>query len=244
MFFVCHITEKAKQKLKKLQEKCSRTSAPSASRGQTFIPSKPQPVVLHVVSCGPNVVKNVKGDLEGILQKELLERVVDENNFSKLDGMELDAVLGKVNVLGVSLEHKRSPISVTTDGSGAGDASRSGPGQDFYVLKGPKEDVLSVNELINKAVQNALYENLQGKEEAMLALDVQWSIEDSQKEWQELSLHDNFMLEQAQLQREVFVEAAAPDGKKVKVNLKAKEATDEQTGAVYRVKRSQSETGR
>ncbi|KAM6909127.1 protein mono-ADP-ribosyltransferase PARP14-like [Xenentodon cancila] len=241
------LREKAKLKLKKFQEICSRTFGSSTPQSQTFTPPKLQPSVLRVISCGPDVIKAVKRDLEGILQKELLERTVHVHDFSRLDGMELDALLGKVSVLGLSLELQRCHISETVDGSRAGDAARSEArdrseaGDEFYVLKGLKEDVLSVIELINKAVQKALSVDLQDKEEATTALHVQWSIKEEKTDWQEVSLRENYVLEQAHLQRRVFVDISASDGRKLKVNLKTQEATDWQSGNVYKLKRSESE---
>ncbi|KAM4537418.1 protein mono-ADP-ribosyltransferase PARP14-like isoform 2-T2 [Odontesthes bonariensis] len=235
------LREMAKQKLKKFQEKCSRTSAHSHSQGQSNLSSKPQPAVFRVISCGSDNIRNIKRDLEGILQKELIERVVGVHQFSRLDDMELDAVLGKVSVSGISLECQ--------SGSRAGDGVRSeardrpGSGQEAYVLKGLKEDVLSVIELINRAFQKALHEDLQDKEEAMLALNIQWMIKDENGEWQEQSLHDNYRLEEAHEKKQVSVDLTKPDGRTFKVNLTALEATDWQKGTVYKVQRMETEAG-
>ncbi|XP_061566313.1 protein mono-ADP-ribosyltransferase PARP14-like isoform X2 [Cololabis saira] len=240
------LKEKAKVQLKKFQAKCSRPFGSSSPQSQSFTPPKPQPVVLRVISCAPDVIRTVKRDLEGILQKELLERLVDVDHFLKLDAMESDAVLGKVSVSGISLELKRC-LPETADGSRAGDAgrsearNRSEAGDEFYVLKGLKEDVLSVIELINKAVQKALCEDLRDKEEATMALHIQWSMKEGNTDWQEVSLHENYVLEQAHLQRQVSVDISASDGKRLKVNLTTKEATDWQNGNVYKLKRSESE---
>jgi len=247
-FFFCFFTiEMAKQKLKKFQERWSRTSA--LSQGQSYLSSKPQPAVLHVISCGSDNIQNIKRDLEGILQKELTERVVEVRQFSRLDDMELDAVLGKVSVSGISLEYRRHQSSDPLNGSRAGDGVRSeardrpGSGQDAYVLRGLKEDVLSVIELINRAFQKALHEDLQDKEEAMMALKIQWMCQDDNGEWQELSLCENYRLEEAHLKKQVFVDLSKPDGKTLKVNLTALEAADGQTGNKYKVKRIETQAG-
>ena len=228
--------EKAKQKLKKWHDKYSRTSTSSAPQDKAFISSKPPPAVISVIGCGPDTIGTVKRDLEGILQKQLVEREVDVQDFSRLDAMELEAVQAKVKVLGISLEHRRRQSSEGVHG--AGNTARA----DVYVLKGLKEDVLSAIELVNKAIQKSLCEDLQDKEEAMLALTVQWSMYVNEA-WQELSLHDNYVLEEAHMKKQVFVEMKAPDGTMVRVNMRAQEATNGLTGLTYKVKRSESEAG-
>ncbi|KAM9335537.1 protein mono-ADP-ribosyltransferase PARP14-like [Symphorus nematophorus] len=239
-----HLTlkEKAKQKLKKWQEKYSKTFTTSAPQGKTFISLRPPPAVISVIGCSQDAVRTIKRDLEGILQKQLEEREVALHDFSKLNAMELEAVQAKVQVLELSLEYRRRQSS---DGNRAGRAaqgsSRSGSGGDIYVLKGLREDVLSVMELVNRAIQKSLNEDLQDKKEAMMALDVQWSIKDVNGVWQELSLHDNFLLEEAHMKNDVFVEITAPDGMMVKANLTTREATDGRTGFTYKLKRSESE---
>ncbi|XP_040886837.1 protein mono-ADP-ribosyltransferase PARP14-like [Toxotes jaculatrix] len=239
------LIEKAKQKLKKWQEKYSRTSA---SQGKTFLSSKPNPAVMSVICCGPDIIKTVKRDLEGILQKQLEEREVKVHDFSTLDNMELEAVLSNVRVFGISLEHRRHQNSASVNGNRAGSPAkaearrRTGSEEEAYVLRGLKEDVLSVTELVNRAVQESLLEDVRDKEEAMMALTVQWSIQDVDEVWKELSLHDNYVLEEAYLNNLVFVDVKAPDKKMVKVNLRAQEATNSQTGIKYRIKRIQPGT--
>ncbi|XP_075948577.1 protein mono-ADP-ribosyltransferase PARP14-like isoform X1 [Anarhichas minor] len=242
------LREKAKQKLKKWHDKYSKTSTTSTPQGKTFASSKPPPAVVSVISCSPDSIRTVKKELEGILQKQLVEREVDVHHFSRLDGMELEAVQAKVKVLGISLECRRRQSSEGVNGNRAGNAARaeardrSGSGKEVYVLTGLKEDVLGVIELVNRAIQEALCEDLQDKEEAMLALTVQWSIQDINKAWQELSMHDNYMLEEAHLEKQVFVDLTAPNGMMLKVNLRTQEATNLLTGVMYKVKRSESET--
>lgn len=238
--------EKAKQKLKKWHDKYSRTPTTSAPQGKTFISSKPPPAVINVIGCGPDTIRTIKKDLEGILQKQLVEREVDVHDFSRLDAMELEAVQAKVKVLGISLEHRRRQSSEGVNDNRAGNTARaeardrSGSAKDVYVLKGLKEDVLSAIELVNKAIQKSLCEYLQDKEEAMLALTVQWSMYVNEA-WHELSLHDNYLLEEAHMKKQVSVDMTAPDGQMVAVNLRAQEATNWLTGFTYKVKRSESD---
>lgn len=247
LLFPFFFLEKAKQKLKKWQEKYSQTSKSSALKDRTMISSKPQPAVINVICCGTEIFETIKRDLEGIMQKQLVERELDVHDFSKLDSMELEAVLAKVKVLGISLEHRRHQSSGRVNGNRAGNTARaetrarSGSEEEVCVLKGLKEDVLSVTELVNKAVKKALREDLQEKKEALLALMVQWLILDVNGVWQELSLHVNYLLEVAHLNQDVFVDIMAPDGMMVKVNLRAREATDVVTGLTYKVKRSETE---
>ncbi|XP_020510188.2 protein mono-ADP-ribosyltransferase PARP14-like isoform X1 [Labrus bergylta] len=245
-----HLTmkEKAKQMLKKWKTKMSSSFTTSEIQDKTLLPFKPPPAVISVISCGgPDTVRTIKRDLEGLLQKQLEERVVDVHDFSRLQPMELEAVQAKVRVLAISLEIQRRQGSEGSDGNrsenaaGVDDRERTGSRRDVYVLKGLKEDVLSVTELVNKAIQKALCKDLQDKEEAMLALNVQWSFQDIKGTWRELSVHDNYLLEEANLNKDVSVDITSPDGVKVKVNLRAGEATDWVTGITYKVKRSKTE---
>ncbi|XP_035530830.1 protein mono-ADP-ribosyltransferase PARP14-like [Morone saxatilis] len=243
-----NLKERAKQILKKCQDKCSRTSTTSAPQGRTFISLKPLPAVISVIGRGPDVISTIKRDLEGILQKQLVEREVDVLEFSKLDAMELEAMQAKVKVFEISLEHKRRQSTEGVNGNRAGNTARpeardrSRSRGDVYVLKGLKEDVLSVIELLNRAFQKALCEDLQNKEEAMLALNVQWSIQDVNGVWQEVSLQNNYLLEEAHMRKEVFVDIKAQDGMMAKVNLRTREATNLLTGITYKMKRNDSAT--
>ncbi|KAM4565127.1 protein mono-ADP-ribosyltransferase PARP14-like [Fundulus diaphanus] len=229
------LKDKARQQLKKMQQKCSRFSTWLSKQDQSFMSLNPQPTVLRVISCGPDVTHMVKRDLELIVQQELFERTVDVHSFHKLDAMELDAVQAKIKVTGISLEHKTAAAGTSKE------RDRSGSGQDVYVLKGLKEDVLSVTELINKNVQRALEEDLKDKEDVMCALTIQWAIRNDHEEWQELNLRENYMLEDAHSQEKVSVEMETPDGSTLTVNLKSLEATDWITGKTYKLKRTQSE---
>lgn len=203
-----------------------------------------------MICCGQDMLEIIKRDLEGIVQKQLVERELDVHDFSKLDAMELEAVRAKVRVLGISLEHRRRQSSESVNGSRARNTARteiragSGSEEEVFVLKGLKEDVLSVNELVNKSVKKTLCEDLQEKEEAVLALTVQWSIQDVDGVWQELSLRDNYMLEDALLKQLVSIDIMAPDDTMVKVNLRAREATDWLTGLTYKLKRAETEASR
>uniref|UniRef100_A0A4W6EF05 Macro domain-containing protein n=1 Tax=Lates calcarifer TaxID=8187 RepID=A0A4W6EF05_LATCA len=152
------LKEKAKQQLKKWQEKRSRTSTTSAPQDKTIISSKPDPAVISVICCGLDIMQIIKRDLEEILQKQLVEREVKVDDVSRLDDMELEAVQAKVRVLGISLEHRRGPGSQSVNGNRAANTARteardrSGSREEVYVLRGLKEDVLSVTELITRAV--------------------------------------------------------------------------------------------
>lgn len=182
------------------------------------------------------------------MQKQLVEREVAVHHFSRLDAMELEAVQAKVKVLEISLKYRRCQNSEGVNCNRAGNPARaeardrSGSGGEVYVLNGLKEDVLSVIELVNRAIQKALWEDLQDKEEAMMAFNVQWSAQDVNGAWKELSLHDNYLLEEAHLEKQVFVDMTAPNGMNVKVNMKTREATNCITGVTYKLKRSESET--
>ncbi|XP_032438279.1 protein mono-ADP-ribosyltransferase PARP14-like [Xiphophorus hellerii] len=224
------LRDKARQRLKKIQEKCSRLTTFSSKQDET-ISSKPESTVLRVISCGPDVANNVKKELELIVQKELIERIVSVHRVSELDAMELEAVQAKVKLTGISVEQK----AVDTGGP----MGRTGSSKKEYVLKGLKEDVLSVTELITKAVQKVLEEELKDKEEAMLALNIQWAMKDDSGEWQELSLSMNYMLEEAHLQKKVCVDLETPEGKTLKVNMKSQDATDWTTGTTYKLKRTE-----
>ncbi|XP_071767024.2 protein mono-ADP-ribosyltransferase PARP14-like isoform X1 [Centroberyx gerrardi] len=246
------LREKAKQILKKIQERTSVSfqgshAALSTPHDLTFISWKPPPAVLCVVGCSSTTIRTVKRDLEAILEQQLTEREVDCQDFSRLNVMELEAVQAKVRTLGMSLEPRRGRSKESVDGSrarteaGARDQSGSG-GKVFYVLKGLVEDVLSISELVNRALSRALLGDLQEKEEAMTAFSVQWSMQQQDGAWQELSLHANYLLEQAYLNKDVSVEVEGPDRIKLKVNLKKQEVTDWQTGLTYKVKRDETAT--
>lgn len=236
--------EKAKQLLKRL----ARTPKTSTPQCQTFMSSKPPPAVMSVISCGRETISTVQKNLEGILQKQLVVREVDVDHVSRLDGMELEAVQAKVKVSGISLECRRRLIPPGENSNRGGNAARggavdpSGSGEEVYVLTGLPEEVSAVVELVNRAAQKALYRELQHKEEAMYALVVQWSIREKNGTWRELSLHDNYLLEDAHLTQKVSVDVTSQDGGVLKVNLSAREATNWQTGAVYEVKRMESES--
>nr|XP_046237201.1 protein mono-ADP-ribosyltransferase PARP14-like isoform X2 [Scatophagus argus] len=241
-----HLTlrEIAKQKLMKLRDKCSGTSTTSARQGETSISLKPKPAVVSVIGCSPDTNWTIKRDLEGILQKHLIERELDVHNFTMLGPMELEALQAKAIMLDMSLEYRRCQRSEGVDGNRARntDRDRSRPRGDVYVLKGFKEDVLSTMEFLNRAIQKALCDDLEDKEEAMMALNVQWSIQDVDLTWWEMSLHDNYLLEKAYMRKEVSVDVMEPNGMTVRVNLRTKEATNWQTGATYKVKRNDTHT--
>lgn len=199
--------------------------------------------MISVIGCSPDT-RTIEKDLEGILQRQLVEREVDVDSFSRLDAMELQAVQAKVKVLEISLGHRSRQSPAGVQGNRAGNTARdqSGSVTDVYVLKGLKEDVLSVIELVNRAIQKALCQDLQDKDEATLALDVQWSIQDTNGAWNELSLRDNYLLEEAHMKKQVSVDMTAPNGVMIKVNLMAQEATNWQTGVTYKIKKNETKT--
>lgn len=237
LFF--HFLEKAKQKLKKWQKKQSNFFSSMGPQEKTFASSKPQQAMIRVISCDPYITKTIQSELESILQKHLIKREVDVQEFSALEPMELEAVQAKIRVFGISLEHKKHQQN-------AGNTVRpearaqTGSGKDIYVLEGLKEDVLSVTELIGRATQEALFKDFQDKEEAITALNVQWSLKGINGAWQEVSLRDNYMLEYAHTRDKIFVDIDAPDGSRVTVNLKTQEATNGVTGMTYKLKRIES----
>lgn len=174
------------------------------------------------------------------MQKQQIERVLDVHDLSKLDAMEREAMLAKVKVLGISLEQRRRQLSESEIGTGARNRARAQAGSEdqVIVLTGLKEDVWSITELVNESLRRIQQE----KDEATLALTVQWSIQDVDRVWHELSLHDNYMLEDALMKQRVFVDVMAPNDKMVAVNLTVREATDCQTGLTYKMKRAETDT--
>ncbi|XP_062239459.1 protein mono-ADP-ribosyltransferase PARP14-like isoform X1 [Platichthys flesus] len=238
------LKEKAKQIFKKILEKSSRASSSSAQQGKP-ISSQPQPAVLSVICCGPDIMDAIKTDLEGHLHKQLIEREVKMQDFASLDDMELEAVLTKVRGFGISLESRRRQSSESSRSgvpTRAGARDRSAAAEEMYVLRGLKEDVLSTTELINRAIQEALSKDRQDEKEAMTAYHVQWLIQDAEEEWQELSLHENFLLEDAFLNKRASAEVTARDATALRVNLSALEAVNQQTGQRFKVKRSETGT--
>lgn len=204
--------------------------------------TKPEPAVISAISCSSDTVKALKRDLEGVLQQQLVEREFKLEDLSRLKEMEVAAVRAKARALGVSLEHSvRASAGNTTKSETRG---RSDSEEKVIVLKGLKEDVLIVAELVNKAVKQALSEDLQMHQEEKVAESVQWFIENQQREWQHFSTHQNYILEEAHKNKQVFVDVETANGTKVKVNLTALEATDWQTGNTYKVKRCETDTGR
>ncbi|CAN9509740.1 unnamed protein product [Ophioblennius macclurei] len=232
------LKENAKQRLSMCQDQQPASSLPSAPQAQRVLSSKPPRAVMSVISCGSDVIHIIRKELEDALQKHLIERQVDVKYFTRLEEMDVEALQTKVQMYGVSLEHRKY------DSPGAGPYVSIGPAssEEIYVLKGLKEDVLSVSELLNKSIHTVLSKDLQDKEEAMMALIVQWSIKDTKGAWQELSLQNNNKLEKAHMRKQAVVDIMAPTGTMVSVDLRKQEATDSQTGNKYQMKRSQSET--
>ncbi|XP_034020346.1 protein mono-ADP-ribosyltransferase PARP14-like isoform X2 [Thalassophryne amazonica] len=238
-------------KLKKFkQHRFSRSSTSSTSQDVKFTSWTSLPAVIRVITLSPDAVRYIKSDLEKSLQVCLVEREVDVKDFSRLGSMELEEVQTKIRILGIQLKRGQRINSASnlasTDSSSTGNPARaeardrSGSRGEIYILKGLREDVLSVVELIHKALQEALHQDIQDQQEVLLALTVQWSVQDRDGVWQDLSQHDNCILEDAYSMKKVFTDVAAPgDGAQLMVNLTTKEATDRQTGQTYRVKRTE-----
>ncbi|KAF6717731.1 Poly [ADP-ribose] polymerase 14 [Oryzias melastigma] len=221
--------ERAVHKVKKRLH-MKRSKSLSASEPKFLVSPELHPVVFTVISLGSDVIKNIKTDLESTLQKNLFESKVVVQNFSWLGDMELDAVRAKMAIYGISVELQKNQRLETT-----GDRSQKSDEQ-VYVLKGLKEDVLCVTDLINSSVQQALHQELQEKEEYEVFLIVQWSIKNLQDVWEELSPSNNYKLEKAHQSGEVSVEISALD-RELKVNMTKQEATDWKTGITFELKR-------
>nr|XP_046176439.1 protein mono-ADP-ribosyltransferase PARP14-like [Oncorhynchus gorbuscha] len=213
---------------------------PHALPGLTITPWRPPPVVLSVVGRGVDTIRGARRELEAILQNQLTQRDVKGEDLCMLGEVELQAVQKNAKVLGVSLELGRVQRTGGVEaGAGAGGGAATGEG--FYVLRGLKEDVLSVREVLDSALSGALRRELQERNEALMALSVQWSMCRHGDVWEELGMHDNYHLEQAHLRGDVSAELDVPDGSKVRVNLKNNMATDWKTGCTYKMKREESE---
>ncbi|XP_029931738.1 protein mono-ADP-ribosyltransferase PARP14-like isoform X2 [Myripristis murdjan] len=239
------LREKAKQVLRKFQERAfSHAQAPPTPHGSTFDSWKPPPAVLCVTGCSSEAITAVQADLVAVLQQQLTEREVDWQEFSRLNDMELEAVRAKARIRSVRTEVRRGQSEESGDltKAWAGNRQESGSGGKVYVLKGLKEDVLSVGELVDRALKRVLHADLQEKKEAMAALCVQWSMLDQHGVWQELSLNANYLLEETHLAKKVCVDVEEPVGIKVRVNLTTMEATDWRTGLTYKVKRNETAT--
>ncbi|KAM9401103.1 protein mono-ADP-ribosyltransferase PARP14-like [Salvelinus alpinus] len=208
---------------------------PHALPGLTITPWRPPPVVLSVVGRGADAIRGARREMEAILQNQLTQRDVKGEDLCMLGEVELQAVQKNAKVLGVSLELGRVQRAGGVE-AGAGAAA----GEVFYVLQGLKEDVLSVREVLDSALSGALRRELQERNEALMALSVQWSMCRHGDVWEELGMHDNYHLEQAHLRGDVSAELDVPDGSKVRVNLKNNVATDWRTGCTYKMKREES----
>ncbi|XP_036072515.1 protein mono-ADP-ribosyltransferase PARP14-like [Oryzias melastigma] len=207
-----------------------RSKSLSASEPKFLLSPELHPVALGVITLGSDVIKNIKTDLEATLQKNLFESKVVVQNLSWLGDTELYAVRTKMALYGLSVELRKNQRLQTT-----GDRSQKSDEQ-VYVLKGLKEDVLCVTDVINKAVQQALHQKLQEKEEYEVSLNVQWSIKNLKGVWEDLSESNNYKLKKAHQNREDSVEISVLH-RKLMVNMTKKEATDWQTGFTFQLKR-------
>lgn len=195
--------------------------------------------MLSVVGRGADAIRGARRELEAILQNQLTQRDVKGEDLCMLGEVELQAVQKNAKVLGVSLEQGVVQRAGGVEaGAGAGGGVAAGEG--FYVLQGLKEDVLSVREVLDSALSGALRRELQERNEALMALSVQWSMCRHGDIWEDLGMHDNYHLEQAHRRGDVSAELDVPDLSKVRVNLKNNMATDWRTGCTYKMKREES----
>ncbi|XP_041726076.2 protein mono-ADP-ribosyltransferase PARP14 isoform X1 [Coregonus clupeaformis] len=213
----------------------------SAQAGLTITPWRPPPAVLSVVGSGVDAIRGARRELDAILQNQLTQREVKGEDLCVLEEVELQAVQKKAKALGVSLELGRIQRAGGVEAwAGAGGGGGAAAGEGFYVLQGLTEDVLSVREVLDSALSGALRRELNERNEAVVALSVQWSMCRHSDIWEELGMHANYLLEQAHLRGEVSAELEVPDGSKVKVNLKNNVATDWRTGHTLKLKREES----
>ncbi|XP_071001049.1 protein mono-ADP-ribosyltransferase PARP14-like [Oncorhynchus clarkii lewisi] len=133
---------------------------PHTLPGLTITPWRPPPVVLSVVGRGADAIRGARRELEAILQNQLTQRDVKGEDLCMLGEVELQAVQKNAKVLGVSLELGRVQRAGGVE-AGAGVGAATGEG--FYVLRGLKEDVLSVRELLDSALSGALHRELQDR---------------------------------------------------------------------------------
>ncbi|KAK7910394.1 hypothetical protein WMY93_015078 [Mugilogobius chulae] len=202
-------------------------------------PTKPQPAVFSVISCSSTSIPALTQALESLVQQQLVEREFELRELCRLTEMEVAAIQAKARSFGVSLDHSiRQSTSV-----GKSDAkNRADSGEKVVVLKGLKEDVLVVADLVNRAIKNALSEDLQEKEEERLAQTVEWMYLGEGEDWESFDLKQNYILENAKEKQEVFVREMEIKGNKVEVNLVSLEATDRKTGKKYKIKRCETDT--
>lgn len=117
-------------------------------------------MVLSVVGRGADAIRGARRELEAILQNQLTQRDVKGEDLCMLGEVELQAVQKNAKVLGVSLELGRVQRAGGVE-AGAGVGAATGEG--FYVLRGLKEDVLSVREVLDSALSGALHRELQDR---------------------------------------------------------------------------------
>ncbi|KAL0970100.1 hypothetical protein UPYG_G00237140 [Umbra pygmaea] len=201
---------------------------PSAPPGLTITPWRPAPAILSVVGSDAEAIDRAKQELEKTMEKQLTKRQVKGEDLWMLREEELQVVQVEAKALGVSLELREGGLE-------------AGAEEVLYIIQGLKEDVLSVREVLDSALSGGLRRYMQEREEAMVALRVQWSMCSRKGHWVELDLHTNYVLEMAYDKEVVAAEVRGLDGGNVKVNLKTKIATDWSTGYTYEMKREESE---
>lgn len=172
------------------------------------------------------------------MQLQIEEREFELQDLCRLDEMEVAAVQANARSFGVSLDHS---IRTNTSAAQSESKNQASSGEKIVILKGLKDDVLMVAELVNKAIKKALSEDLQEKKEEMLAQSVQWMYLQEGEDWEPFTLRQNYLLEKAREQKEVFLKMEIK-GNKVRVNMAESNATDCKTGKTFSVKRCETDT--
>uniref|UniRef100_A0A8C6T9V8 Poly [ADP-ribose] polymerase n=1 Tax=Neogobius melanostomus TaxID=47308 RepID=A0A8C6T9V8_9GOBI len=205
----------------------------SSRSGVTIPPTKPQPAVFSAIGPSSAAIASLKTALEGLVQQQLVDRDFELGDLCRLDEMEVAAVQAKARSLGVSFDHS---VRRNTNAAQSGTKNQANSGDKIVILRGLKEDVLMVAELVNKAIKKALSDDLLEKEKEEVAQSVQWMYQKGGEDWEHFDLDQNYFLETAFEKKEVFLKIEFK-GNKLKVNFKALDATDSKTGDKYRVKR-------
>lgn len=194
-----------------------------------------EPAVMVVIGCDVKILTVVETKLEDVLRNHLIEREVKVCDFDRLTHQEQETVLSEVRASGMSMEFRSAP--------GKAKGKNAEGAVDHYLLRGLKEDVLSVFALISDAVRNYLFEDNQNNQENLMAMIARWYIQDKKKEvWQLLDQKENCELETAHRDKKTSAKITAPDGTVAQVNLKTYTATSQQ-GTKYKVKKSEISEG-
>ncbi|XP_036406642.1 LOW QUALITY PROTEIN: protein mono-ADP-ribosyltransferase PARP14-like [Megalops cyprinoides] len=112
------------------------------------------------------------------------------------------------------------------------------------VLRGLKEEVLEVCDGVQRALSGALRRQLQEREQALVALSVQWALSTPAGGWAEVDRPTNCLLEQAFQRGVACVDIRhGPDGAVFQVQPQVRRATNQNTGYTCDVKRVELLTG-